>query len=178
MAFLEIRRHSVYVPPNPHLSPFGRHLAQRVGQTTRPFGFIYTSPLPRTIETAHAMGYKVDRSFELLGNLGWDVETELQNAASYRSIALSLRENGPTAQYAEQLVNLWRTILKGLPENEQTLIITHQKIIEVGAVACLPENDFSSWGKLSGYCEGVKLEYANGHFFQANILRVDPYDKE
>ncbi len=178
MAFLEIRRHSVYVPPDLHLSPFGIRLARRVGQTTGPFRKVYTSPLPRAIETAQAMGYKVDGSFELLGNMGWDVENELQNAASYRSIALSLRETRPTAHYAEQLANLWRSFLERLSETEQALVITHQKVIEIGTIACLPENDFSAWGKLSGYCEGVKLEYANGHFLQANILRVDPYDEE
>jgi broad specificity phosphatase PhoE len=42
--------------PGAHLSQDGIELARLVGETSGPFSLVVTSPIPRAIETAIAMG--------------------------------------------------------------------------------------------------------------------------
>lgn len=177
MVFLEIRRHSVRVPPDNHLSPMGKRLARRVGQSIGPCRRVITSPLPRAVETAQEMGFHIDEKLDLLGVMNYAAESELHIAATYQSVARVLQQGGPAAGYAEALADCWRGILESIPAGEQALIVTHQYIIEAGTVACLPNLDYSKWGKLTGYCEGVRLGYENGQFTRAEPLRVNPYDE-
>lgn len=177
MVYLEIRRHSVRVPPDVHLSPMGVRLARRVGKDLGPFNRVITSPLPRAVETAREMGFNIDEKLDLVGIMDWATERELHSAATYQSVARILQQGGQAADYAQALVLGWRAILEALPDGQQALIVTHQYIIEAGTVACLPQLDYSKWGKLSSYCEGVRIGFANGQFTQAEPLRVNPFDE-
>ena len=70
MRYLEVRRHSKRVRPGQHLSQWGVLLARRVGDELGPFDRVVTSPLPRCIETAVAMGFAVDETIEALAGPG------------------------------------------------------------------------------------------------------------
>jgi hypothetical protein len=77
---LEIRRHAERDKPGPHLNQAGVEMARRVGAGLGPFERVVTSALPRTCETALAMGFAVDEehaglNIELPGveaEVAWD----------------------------------------------------------------------------------------------------------
>ena len=69
MRYLEVRRHSKRSRPNQHLTQWGVALARGLGSQIGPFDRVVTSPLPRCVETAVAMGFAVD---ETIGQLAGD----------------------------------------------------------------------------------------------------------
>lgn len=65
MKTLDIRRHSLRKDGGgSQLSQAGVDLARRIGATLGPYAQVVTTPVPRTRETAIAMGFAVD--YELL----------------------------------------------------------------------------------------------------------------
>ena len=65
MRTIDIRRHSYTKKgeargKGSHLSQPGIDLARKVGETLGPYDLVLTSLIPRTVETAIAMGYAVD----------------------------------------------------------------------------------------------------------------------
>ena len=61
MRLLEIRRHARRQRPAQHLIRRGVEMAHTLGEQLGPFDLVVTSPLPRCVETAVAMGFAVDR---------------------------------------------------------------------------------------------------------------------
>jgi hypothetical protein len=74
---LEVRRHTMRLIPDHHLTQAGVELARRIGESTGPFQRVITSTLPRAFETALAMGFAVDEQNEVLSQLAPDVEDEI-----------------------------------------------------------------------------------------------------
>ena len=64
MRYLEIRRHSRRIQPNEHLSQEGVDLARRIGKEAGPFDLVVSSPELRASETAVAMGFAVEDTYQ------------------------------------------------------------------------------------------------------------------
>ncbi len=155
--------------PGQHLSQDGIDLARLVGAGAGPFSLVVTSPLPRAVETAIAMGFEVDETDEALGRIpsgsgyGWP--------ASFAGISEAVRPGGGAAKGAGEMASVWRSIVERVPESAQALIVTHGGIVELGAVAALPDCPHAAWGDAIGYCEGVRLTF-DGGFTGCEVLRV------
>jgi broad specificity phosphatase PhoE len=172
MKILEIRRHTYRTKPGQHLSQQGVTLARRVGEGIGPFERVITSTVPRAFETAIAMGFAVDEQVELMSTYGDDVELEVpwpQSPAAYASV---IQNGGATARYASQLADFYHRLANDLPDGVAALVINHGGIVEMGAVACLPDADLAAWGPHFECCEGVRLFWEDGKFVSAEILRV------
>jgi len=52
------------------------------------------------------------------------------------------------------------------------LVVNHGGVVEMSAVACLPDTDYKSFDGPAGYCEGVRLFREKKGFVRAEILRV------
>src|SRR5688572_21635913 len=80
MRWLEVRRHSLTKKGaarggGSQLSAEGVALARAVGARLGPFAYVAASPIPRTLETAIAMGFAVDEIIELpAGYVAGEVE--------------------------------------------------------------------------------------------------------
>jgi hypothetical protein len=173
MKTIEIRRHSMRTKPGEHLNQPGVTLARLVGENLGPFDRVVTSTLPRAIETAIAMGFGVDELNELMSSYGYDVEHEAPwplSLAEYADVVRNKRR--AASQYANQLVTVYVKLANYLGDGRAALVVNHGGIAEMGAVACLPEVDHSAWGPHFGYCEGIRLFWAEGKFVDAEILRV------
>ena len=59
-----------------------------------------------------------------------------------------------------------------LADGRAALVINHGGILEMGAVACLPDADHFKWGSHFDYCEGIRLLWEDGKFVDSEILRV------
>jgi hypoxanthine phosphoribosyltransferase/broad specificity phosphatase PhoE len=171
LRILEVRRHTMRDVPNQHLTQDGVELARRVGAEIGPFDRVITSTIPRTFETALAMGFAVDEQNEALNALREDVEEEVHWDAGFAAFARAVQKGGAAGRYAQAQAELWRSIAAALPEAGCALLITHGGIIEAGAVACLPAADHAAWGRFCDYCEGMRLYFDGQSFTMAEILR-------
>lgn len=172
MKTIEIRRHSIRSNPGVHLNQQGVTLARLVGQNIGPFDRVVTSTLPRAFETAIAMGFAVDEQNELMSTYGDAVEREAPYPLSLAGYAEVVRNGGAASRYANGLVEVYTKLANFLSEGRAALVVNHGGVAELGAVACLPDADHVTWGSHFEYCEGIKLFWEDGKFFNAEVLRV------
>jgi broad specificity phosphatase PhoE len=172
MKTIEIRRHTYRTKPGQHLSQKGVTLARKVGDGIGPVDRVVTSTVPRAFETAIAMGFAVDEQVELMSSYSSDVEFETPWPQPPVRYAEVIQGGGATAQYANQLADFYHRLANDLADGSAALVINHGGIVEMGAVACLPEADHAAWGPHFECCEGIRLFWENGKFVGAEILRV------
>lgn len=172
MKKIEVRRHSIRNQPGDHLNQTGVTLARQVGENIGPFDLVVTSTLPRAFETAIAMGFAVDEEIELMSTYGNDVGREAPWPLSLAGYAEVVSKGGAAARYANQLANVYRKLLNYVSDDHDALVINHGGVLELGAVACLPDADHFSWGSHFDYCEGIRLFWEDDKFVNAEILRI------
>src|SRR6516225_9545510 len=113
MRTIEIRRHAYTKKgegrgKGSHLSPEGVALARQAGGSLGPFDLVLTSPVPRTLETALAMGFAVDDQLEALGELSPEVCDEIGHHERWTweqpfvAFAHFVRQGGPTTRMGER----------------------------------------------------------------------------
>lgn len=169
--FIEIRRHAARAKPGQHLSQQGIAMARMIGGGLGPFDRVVTSPLPRAIETAVAMGFAVDEEEEALASYGEDVEMVLpwpQPFAAYQAA----RHHPAVQRATRRLSALYTALANYLAEGRAALVISHGGIVELSAVACVPEADYGSFGPFVDCCEGVRLTWEQDAFTGVEVFRI------
>jgi broad specificity phosphatase PhoE len=172
MKTIEIRRHSIRDRSSQNLSEQGLALAHLVGTKMGPFQRVLTSTVPRAYQTAIAMGFKVDEQVELLNTYGDAVEAEIPWPAGFGEYTAPVLRGGAATRYARRLAEFYARLAESLPEGGAALVVCHGGVVEIGAVACLPEGPHASWGDYVECCEGVHLFWEDGKFVSAEVLRV------
>src|SRR6185436_15961661 len=114
MRYLEVRRHTMRVKPNKHISQAGVMLARRIGDSMGPFDRVISSHLPRAFETAIAMGFAVDEHMEKLAEVDDDVSTEVDLDVDFAAFARAVRKGGAAARFAKRQARLWQSIVQKL----------------------------------------------------------------
>jgi broad specificity phosphatase PhoE len=186
MREIEIRRHSCTKKgegrgQGSHLSTDGVALAREVSEGMGRFDLVLASEIPRTLETALAMGYAVDALLETPHEIadpameeighherwGWD--------APWERFAEFVRQGGAVTEFAHWIRRAWTAALNTVPDGSRVLIISHGRYIEIGVIACLdgaPDFDLAGWGEPLHQCEGVRLSYDNHQFGDPRLLRT------
>ena len=172
MKTIEVRRHSIRTIPGDHLNQTGVTLARLVGENLGRFDRVVTSTLPRAFETAIAMGYAVDEQNELMSSYGNEVGREAPWPLSCTGYAEVVRRGGAAAHYANQLADVYGKLAEYLADGRQALVVNHGGVLELGAVACLPDADHLKWGTHFDYCEGIRLFWEAGKFVEGEAVRV------
>jgi len=172
MRLLEVRRHTIRHLSSQHISQDGVDLARRVGNAMDQFDRVVTSTLPRAFETAIAMGYAVDEQIEQLSIMGEEVDAVVQWNAGYAAWAKAAAASPVVGLYTQALAELWRAIMRALPESGRALIISHGGIVEAGTVGCLPSGARTTYGQACSYCEGARLTFDGDLVINVEILRV------
>ena len=183
MRTIEIRRHSYTKKgesrgKGSHLSAEGVALAREIGHHIGPFDLVLTSDSPRTLETAIAMGFAVDEQLAVLGDIPADVVAEIGHHERWDweypfvTFAEFIGRGGPTARMGKRQREAWVGALESMPADARVLVISHGKVIESGLVTCIPQGDFSAWGAPFRHCEGVTMNYVDGHFMDVQLLRM------
>ena len=176
MRYLEMRRHSRRVQPNEHLSQEGVDLARRIGEGAGPFDLVVASPLPRTAETAVAMGFAVDETYQPV-DFTDDERKTLSNLLSPPEIDLGerarrLKSTDLSVRFLSALHQQWTEYADRLGNEERALIISHGGYLDDSAIACLPEENHSEWGPWFERCEGILLGYDGEGFKTWEMLRL------
>jgi broad specificity phosphatase PhoE len=143
-----------------------------VGENLGPFDRVVASTLPRAFETAIAMGFAVDEQNELMSSYGSDAAREAPWPLSCAGYAEVVRKGGAAAHYANQLTHVYGKLAEYLADGRRALVVNHGGVLELGAVACLPDADHLKWGTHFDYCEGIRLFWDNGKFVDGEVLRV------
>jgi broad specificity phosphatase PhoE len=181
---LEVRRHSYTKKGSErgigsHLSVEGVRLARRVGESMGPFARVVVSDVPRTLETAIAMGFAVDEVLEFPSSLDWDaVIAEMgwhalwEMDRPFEHIAEVFPSRPHTQALAAHYAAQWLRIAGSAGDGESALVVTHGTVIEATLVACLPEADHASWGPPFSHCEGFRLRTGDGSFTGVEFLRL------
>ena len=175
MRVLEHRRHSRRDPSGVHLNGEGLALARRVASTLGGFDRVVTSPKPRAIETAEALGFPHPEVRGELGEMPEEVGAgTLGEILAFRSFGDYLRaaqRSRAAREYSMGQASFWEEVVRALPEGGRALMISHGGIIEFGAVAAAPDAA-RSWGAPLSYLEGVRLAWEDGRWSLAELLRV------
>jgi broad specificity phosphatase PhoE len=162
---LEVRRHSLRkIGGGSQLSQAGVDLARRVGASMGPFACVATSVVPRSRETALAMGFAVDQelvSFVTDDTVAADYEQTRwwEAPAPFVALAEVVAAGGAAHRHATAMVALWRDLLMALPDGAAALVIGHSGQLEAALVGCFPDADHAAWGGQLGCCEGARLAF-------------------
>jgi broad specificity phosphatase PhoE len=186
MRWLEVRRHSFTKHGDgrgrgSHLSAEGVALARAVGATMGPFSRVVASRIPRTLETALAMGFAVDDLVDMpSGYIPGEVEHHAQHTwrHPYCRYAELLAAGGGLAGLAATMRALFVEALGAIPDGSAALVVSHGGTIEPALVACLPRDDHALWGGPMGHCDGARLAFADGDFVSMEIRRAPLRDDE
>src|SRR5262245_21364126 len=159
-----------------HLSAAGVALARTVGAEVGPVAYVLTSTVPRTLETAVAMGYAVDEAVEMpSGYIPGEVDKHAQWAwpEPYVAYARLLAAGAAgLAEVARAHQELWRRALAAVPDGGTALVVTHGGIAEPALVACFPDADHARWGGPLAPCDGARLTVDNGRFTRLEFRRA------
>jgi broad specificity phosphatase PhoE len=181
MRTLEVRRHSVPKKGSErgsgsYLSREGVSLAQQVGASTGPFAYVLATPIPRTVETAIAMGWAVDEVVDVgLDDAFWeeagryDHWTWDEPFSSYRE---AIAAGGSVARVGAAQRETWLSALDRISEGDAVLAVSHGHAIESGLVTCIDEIQTDVGAGPFEPCEGFRCTYADGAFINAEILRL------
>lgn len=181
MRWVEVRRHAhakkgAARGTGSHLSQEGVGLARRVGPEIGAVEWVVASTVPRTAETALAMGFAVDVLADM-GGRAWELaQAEAGHHAQWewtdpfgRYLAL-IGQGGAVADLARLQAELWTDAAGRVADGEKALVVSHGGLIEPGLVACLPDAQLDSWGGPFAHCEGITLAF-DGTCFAAVTIR-------
>jgi broad specificity phosphatase PhoE len=180
---LEVRRHAHTKKGEErgrgsHLSSDGVALARAVGAEIGPFDVVVASDVPRTLETALAMGFAVDDAIDVgIDDSFWSEVGKHEHwrwpdaFAGYRA---AIASGGAVAKVGAAQREAWSTVLEKGPDGGAALFISHGHAIEVGLVTCLGDRKLDATGDAFGHCDGFRCSYENGSFDDFEILRAAP----
>lgn len=174
MRSIDYRRHGQRDAGGVHLNATGAALARRLGADSGRFDRVVASPVPRAVETAEAMGGRVPETRVELATLGASVEAALGPIVRWSDYAQAVRRSPAVARFARVQAALLEEIASALPEGGRALVVSHGGVLEIGAVAAVPDAPHDTWGGPAGYCEGVRLLFETGRFVTGTPLRVGP----
>jgi broad specificity phosphatase PhoE len=173
---LEVRRHSHTKKGDErgsgsHLSADGISAARAVGEEIGPFGFVVASIVPRTVETAIAMGFAVDACVDQGGGPLWEASLEevpfhaqWESDEPFVMYADAIARGGAMRDLAHLQLAIWTDALSHVEDGEAVLVVTHGGLIDSGLVAALPDADHAAWGPPISQLEGARLAFDGSSF--------------
>ncbi len=179
MRRLEVRRHSL-TKKGPgrgrgtHLSADGVRFARAVGGGLGPFALVLASTVPRTAETAVAMGFAVDDTVAMpSAYLPGVVERHAQWgwAEPFSVYARLLSQNAEYADLVRAQRERWVRAVESVPDGAAALVVGHGGSIEPALAACLPDADHARWGPAMAHLHGATLTYDGGVFTSVALHR-------
>jgi broad specificity phosphatase PhoE len=173
MRVVEHRRHTRRDPGGVHLNAAGLALARKVAPTVGRFDRVVTSPIPRAVETAEALGFPPDAVLPELSPIPDDLN-ELVERADPRSFADYVhltRRRRSAAEFAERLSALMREQLSMVPEGGRLLIVSHGGVVEFSAAGARPD-DAITFGPTARLLEGVRFTLEGSEWVRGEAVRV------
>jgi broad specificity phosphatase PhoE len=137
-----------------HLSEAGIEQARAAGSRFEPFQLVVTSPLPRAVETAVAMGFAVSRTHPGIQDIGDQIARHVAWSDGFSAWAAAYQAAELVKSYVNYVTSLLSGWLDEVSEGGSLLVITHGGIVEAMAVGLCPDWDWARFGATAGYVEG------------------------
>lgn len=170
---LEVRRHAERTKPGQNLSRAGIDRARAAGASGLPFARVVTSPSPRAVQTAVAMGYAVDQEEVVLQSFGSAVSALIDWQAGFANWQQGVSASSVVAAFATLQAAIWRQVLTDILPGQAALVVTHGGMIEAGVMATVPAIQWSQAGGALDYVEGVRLWFSDAQCVNAIVLRFN-----
>ena len=170
---LEVRRHAERTKPGQNLSRAGIDRARVAAASGLPFARVVTSPSPRAVQTAVAMGYPVDQEEVVLQSFGSAVSALIDWQAGFATWQQGVAASPVLAAFATMQAAIWRQVLTDILPGQAALIVTHGGMIEAGVMAMAPAIEWSAAGGALDYVEGVRLWFSDTQCVNAVVLRFN-----
>lgn len=170
---LEIRRHAERHKPGSNLNASGVDLAKRASTRDRAYALVVTSPMPRAVQTAVAMGHGVDEEDWTLASMGRLVSESIIFDAGFAAIHRAIRSDRAAALFAELQALQLRHYLTRVESGESVLVVSHGGIAEAGIIGLLDGANVSGFGPSFDYCEGARLQIDGNRCTSVQLLRFD-----
>jgi len=170
---IEIRRHAERHKPGDNLNARGVARARNASARGRSFARVVTSPIPRAVQTAVAMGHSVDADNWFLASMGDRVSQSLIFDDDFAMMQGAIRTDRAAALYAELQALEMRHYLSHVEPGESVLVVSHGGIAEAGIIGLLDGVDLAAFGPSLDYCEGSRLELAGDRCRRVQLLRFD-----
>ena len=162
------------------LSQAGVELARRVGACLGWFDYVVASDVPRTGETAIAMGFAVNEIVDMGAGVWEEAQAEKGHhhahwdwgRSAFVRYAELLARGRPTAAIAQRQVEIWMRAITHMPDGAQSLVVSHGGLIEPALVAACPDGDLADWGAAFAHCEGARLTYHANQLVDVELLRI------
>jgi hypothetical protein len=142
----------------------------------RSFDSVCVSQVPRTMETALAMGSAVDEAIEIALDATFWGEVEKHEHWNWPDVVRGYREilrpDSALDRIGRAQRDSWKARLDSLGDGGAALFISHGHATELGLLMCLGDRDLDV-GPAFGHCEGFTCTYDGGSFDAFEILRVD-----
>ncbi len=145
---------------------------------TGPFEYVVASDIPRSLETAVAMGFAVDECVSMGGE---DFEAASRQVGHHEWWQMSrpfvawreyVSHGGGIADLARSQEALWRRVTRRVSDGSSALVISHGGLIEPGLVACLPHGRHEDWGAPFDNLEGARLHFEDDGWVDVELLRI------
>ena len=184
MRTLEVRRHSHTKKSGTRgtgssLSAEGVEAARAVGETIGPFAYVVASIVPRTLETAIAMGFAPDACVDQGGGPLWEASLEevpfhaqWEAEEPFAMYAEAIARGGAMRDLADLQLAIWADAVSRVGDGEAALVVTHGGLIDSGLVRALTDADHASWGPPISQLEGARLEFDGTSLSLAEWRRV------
>lgn len=137
-----------------HLSPLGIEQARKARSGFERFDMVVTSPLPRAVETAVAMGFAVTRTHPGIQEIGERILDHVGWNEGYTAWAAARHEVPVVHSYVEYVGSLLGDWLEELPDGGSLLVIAHGGIVEALATGLCGDASWTTPGASAGYAEG------------------------
>jgi len=173
MRVLEHRRHSRRDHGGVHLNAEGLAIARRVAPTIGRFDRVITSPVPRAVETAEAVGCPSDSVVPELALVPAEIDRliDLAEPRSFSDYVQLTRRKRVAAEYARHLSDVLRAQLSAVPDGGRLLAVSHGGVVEFSAAGARP-HDALGFGPAAGFLEGVRLTLDGDRWVRGEVLRV------
>jgi broad specificity phosphatase PhoE len=181
---LDVRRHSLTKKgeqrgSGSHLSAEGVRLAREAGNAMGSFGYVVASVVPRTLETAIAMGVAVDACIDHGGGPLWEASLEevpfhaqWESPEPFVMYRDAIGRGGAMYELAQLQLAIWTSALDRVEDGRSALVVTHGGLSDAGLVHALPDADHSSWGTPISHLEGARLAFDGTRFELIDLIRL------
>jgi broad specificity phosphatase PhoE len=172
MKTIEIRRHAERHKPGDNLNARGVARARNASGRDRYYALVVTSPVPRAIQTAVAMGHSVDEEDWTMASMGGAM-TDFPWDDSFAAMQRAIRTDRAAAAYAELQALQLRAFLARVQPGEAVLVVNHGGIAEAGILGLLGDIDAAPLGPSLDTCEGARLELDGDRVVSVRLLRFE-----
>lgn len=148
-------------------------MCERLAKSAPSYALVVSSPLPRARETAQRIAGRLDTVEPgLLPDLGSHAATLFGELRSLADWAALMRERMDARSFAEEQLPTWSRIAARVGEQDRALAVSHGGIIELPAILLMQRLGAKIAGASFGYCDGVRITYAQGRPTAIEILRA------